>query len=391
MKMRVISRDKDKKLYDKNILTLRHVNVFVVDEVGALPNRSAIDSMESGQLNMKNRTGILISTAYPSLKNPMIEEVQYAKRVLDGSEDNPRLFSLLYEPDNTEDWLSDQTLLQANPLCYEVEENLKKLQDDRKVALSLGGEKKSTFLTKHLNIFIDDDLSNTYIPTKDVVKCRLVDENFNWYGQRVYIGVDLSQSNDNTSVAMVTYDEHTGEYVAKVWAFLPSFNIKEKKAKERIDYVREQENGLCFIVGENIIDYGFIEDFVIGLPDKYGVNILAIGYDRYNAMSSTQKWESHGFDTVEVRQHSSTLHPATKLLKEEILNQNFKYESNRILEANFGNARVTYDTNKNIYVNKKKSSGKVDMVVALINAMFLWNLEQIEGQSTYEDRGIIVL
>ena len=52
----------------------------------------------------------------------------------------------------------------------------------------------------------------------------------------------------------------------------------------------------------------------------------------------------------------------------------FSYTDNRLLEINFQNAKCTYDTNKNLYVNKKKSNGKVDMVVSLINACYL--LEQ---------------
>ncbi|WNM53127.1 terminase large subunit [Staphylococcus phage S-CoN_Ph11] len=42
----------------------RKANVFVADEVGALNNRYPIEAMESSQMNMINRTGILISTAY---------------------------------------------------------------------------------------------------------------------------------------------------------------------------------------------------------------------------------------------------------------------------------------------------------------------------------------
>ena len=41
------------------------------------------------------------------------------------------------------------------------------------------------------------------------------------------------------------------------------------------------------------------------------------------------------------------------------------------LEINFENARCTFDTNMNRYVTKKKSNGKVDMVVALINSIYL--------------------
>ena len=49
----------------------------------------------------------------------------------------------------------------------------------------------------------------------------------------------------------------------------------------------------------------------------------------------------------------------------------FEYEKNTLLEINFENARCTYSTNMNRYVTKKKSCGKVDMVVALINAVYL--------------------
>ncbi len=87
--------------------------------------------------------------------------------------------------------------------------------------------------------------------------------------------------------------------------------------------------------------------------------------------------ENAGYEMVEIKQHSSVLHPATKLLEEYILSKKFKYDENRLLEINFQNARCTEDTNKNKYVNKKKSEGKVDMVVALINAIYLLQQEQL--------------
>ena len=59
--------------------------------------------------------------------------------------------------------------------------------------------------------------------------------------------------------------------------------------------------------------------------------------------------------------------------------QEFVYDENRLLEINFENARCTEDTNLNKYVNKKKSSGKVDMVVALINAIYLVQQDLLYG------------
>ena len=137
----------------------------------------------------------------------------------------------------------------------------------------------------------------------------------------------------------------------------------------------------CIACGNRTVDYGVIEEFVFQLEETYGVIVDSIGYDRFNAMSSAQKWETgaitpegkyyHGIQTVEVRQHSDTLHQPTKLLFEKISNHELRYVSNELYEINYQNARCTRDTNKNRYVNKKKSSGKVDMVVATIDATYL--------------------
>ena len=92
-----------------------------------------------------------------------------------------------------------------------------------------------------------------------------------------------------------------------------------------------------------------------------------------------QKLEEHAIECVEIKQHSSVLHSPTKLLREKILSHRFKYDENLMLEINFQNARCTEDTNRNKYVNKKKSAGKVDMVVALINATYLVEQDMLFG------------
>ena len=113
------------------------------------------------------------------------------------------------------------------------------------------------------------------------------------------------------------------------------------------------------------------------IENKFGVNVVAIGYDRYNALSSAQKWENGDggkyapINCIQIRQHSDTLHAPTKFLKEKVLNGEVEYMKNNLLEINFQNARCVYDNNMNLYVNKKKSNGKVDMVVSIINATYL--------------------
>ena len=202
-----------------------------------------------------------------------------------------------------------------------------------------------------------------------VKRCRVTEDLNFWRGRRVWVGFDLSQTDDNTSVAMVT--EADGVIHAKVWGILPKDRVEIKSQKEGVDYKKLITAGNCFAEGEEVIDYGFVERWILGMAKRYGVEVMQVGYDRYNAISTVQKLEAEGMECVEVKQHSSVLHPPTKLLREAILKKEFAYDENRLLEINFQNARCTEDTNLNKYVNKKRSAGKVDMVVSIIIAVYL--------------------
>lgn len=345
-------------------------NAFIADEVGALPISYPIQAMRSGQLNILNKLGFIISTKYPTIDNPFEDEVAYAKKVLDGIVKDETYFSLLYEPDKTKGWETDDLILQqSNPVALEIPEIWDDLVKKRAYAIAVESAREN-FVTKHCNIIYQGVGTETYIDVKDVQECKVAD--IDWTGRVVYLGVDLSETTDNTSVAMVAVDDDD-KVIAKVFAFLPDGRIEEKTVSEKVPY-RELLGEHVIACGDRVIDYAVVEDFVASLEDRYGVEIQAIGYDRRNAMSSAQKWERMGYNVVEIRQHSSVLHPPTKLLREKVLSHEFQYTENRLLEINFQNARCAYDTNKNTYVHKKKSKGKVDMVVSLINAVYL--LEQ---------------
>ena len=354
--------------YSTSRLDGRLPNAFIVDEAGALPSSYAIESMKSGQLNILNKLGFIISTKYPTIDNPFEDEVNYSKKVLDGIEKDDTRFSLLYEPDKTNDWETDDMILkQSNPVALEIPEIWEDLVKKRAYAIAVESAREN-FVTKHCNVIYQGTGTETYIDVKDVQECKQA--KINWSGKVVYVGLDLSESNDNTSVSMVTVDDNNN-ILADSFAFIPEGRIEEKTVTEKVNYRELIRSGKVIACGDKVIDYAVVEDFILNLETKYGVQIQAIGYDRWNALSTAQKLERAGYNCVEIRQHSSVLHPPTKLLKEKILAKEFQYENNTLLEINFQNARCSYDTNKNMYVHKKKSTGKVDMVVSMLNAIYL--------------------
>ena len=366
--------------YSQDRMDGKIANAFLADEAGAM-DAYPIEAMRSSQITLKSKLGIIISTQYPNDGNAMIDEIDIAKKTLDGLLDNARRFALLYEPDDelltNDQWENnDLVIYQANPVAVNNKDVFNAIRDMRAMAV-LYENKRENFLCKHCNIKYKGLGVEGYVDINKVKACRIEDNPNWWRGRRVYLGMDLSQTDDNTAVAMVT--EEDGVIHAKVWGFVPADKVAYKSKKEGVDYKRLIAQGVCFACGDEVIGYDFVEQFILELQDKLGVVIVQVGYDRYNAISTVQKLEAAGIECVEVRQHSSVLHSPTKLLQEKILSRKFAYSENRMLEINFENARCTEDTNRNKYVNKKRSAGKVDMVVAIINGVYLQEQEDLYG------------
>lgn len=352
-------------------------SVFLADEVGALRTSYPIQAMRSGQITLKNKLGCIISTKYPTFDNPFEDEVKVAKDVLDGKLDDETVFSLLYEPDKTRDWMTDDGILeQANPAALEIPEIMDDLKRKRQFAITLPSAREN-FVTKHCNIIYQGAGTESYIDIGVVRKCSR--DKVDFTGLNVYVGVDLSMTNDNTAVAVVAYDSEREVLILHSMGFIPAARVDEKTAAENIPYYEFIQSGWCIACGELVIDYAAVEDYVTSIAERFGCKVMAIGYDRYNCLSSAQKWEADGYQTVEIRQHSSVLHSPTKRLKELFLSGKVEYQKNKLFEINVQNARCSYDTNMNMYLNKKRSSGKIDMVAAAINAVYLVEQSELLG------------
>lgn len=383
--------------YSEDRLDGKLPNAWLADEAGAMDNYP-IEAMRSGQITLAEPLGIIISTQYPNDDNGLIDEIDQSKKTLDGLFENKKRFSLLYEPDNQylsgNQWQTeDNIIFQSNPAAVNNARIFGRIKSLRTSAV-LYENKRENYLCKHNNIKYKGLGVLGYVEITKVRECRIERNDAFWRGKRVYIGLDLSQTDDNTSVAMATVED--GTLFARIMCFIPGGKIELKRDKEGVNYEKLIRAG-CVTAsdeGSELIDYAQVENYILTMQEKLGVEIMQVGYDRYNAISTVQKLEAGtmnengeivqpGLECVEIKQHSSVLHSPTKLLKEKILSGEFRYEENELLEINFENARCTKDTNLNMYVNKKKSAGKVDAVVALINATYLIEQQQLFGEENF--------
>nr|WP_207720411.1 terminase TerL endonuclease subunit [Clostridium gasigenes] len=359
-------------------------NIFLADEIGAMDDYP-VEAMRSSQITLDNKLGILISTQYPNDNNVLITEIDCAKRTLDGLIEDKRYFSLLFEPNiellSKDEWkTNDLVIYQSNPVAVSNKKMFKAIVKKRTNAI-LYASKRENYLCKHNNILYRGLGVDGYVNSDQIQACKR--KEWDWNGKDVYVGADGAETWDNSSIAMVAYDEETGEVHSKTWCFVQLDHVEEKSKVEKFDYEKSIENENTIVCGESVLDYEQFEKFVVDLPSKYGVNIVNIGFDIRNLRNSAQKWErDHYLETTEVTQLSSILHPTIKWLKELILNKKYCYSDNPALENNFVNCRVKEDANLNKYIHKKisvKTAGKVDMVFSNLNAMYLLREALITG------------
>ena len=137
-------------------------------------------------------------------------------------------------------WASDDIILKhANPVALEISEIWDDLLKKRARAISVESAREN-FLTKHCNIIYQGAGTESFIDIKDLQRCRV--NKIDWTGREVYVGVDLSMSNDNTAVAICA--EENGRILADVVCFIPEGRIDEKNKFEKLDYRRCCQRGI---------------------------------------------------------------------------------------------------------------------------------------------------
>lgn len=342
----------------------RKPNFWLCDEAGSLPTTYPIDAMKSGQINMKNRLGVIISTAYPTEINPMVDEVEYAKKVLDGAIEDETYFSLLYEPDNKNDWKSDLALYQSNPLALEIKENLDYLKKQRQEAIDKPSS-ETNFKTKHLNIFVNDTGGEGFIDFNDWKKTEV--EEIDFSGKEVVIALDLSVSIDLSSVN-ASYREGNN-YYSMSWGFLGRESLSERR--EKFNYIASEKRGECFINEGRIVDYNAIKDFILGFEDKYNCKIKCIISDPYNANELLRGLEEElGCDVIMLKQTYSNLSEPTKQMQRAIIEGRYFHKKSKLYDLHISDTQLSVGRSGDIMIDKsalrKKKGAHIDLVASSI-------------------------
>ncbi len=128
----------------------------------------------------------------------------------------------------------------------------------------------------------------------------------------------------------------------------------------------------------DVIDPTVMRDWLARDRDTFGY--FPIHFDPYGFEESRQRLEEDGFETVEVTQNFTGMAPATAHLEHLITEKRIRHNNNPCANWCLGNCTVRTDPHDRIMVDKMRSKGRIDFVVATI-----CGLTAIMGEETTDD------
>lgn len=172
--------------------------------------------------------------------------------------------------------------------------------------------------------------------------------------------------------------------------WIPEDNLTVRVNRDHVPYDVWERQGYLQTTEGNVVHYGFIEQFIESLGERF--NIREIAFDRWGAVQMVQNLEGMGFTVVPFGQGFKDMSPPTKELMKLVLEQKIAHGGHPVLRWNMDNIYIRTDPAGNIKADKEKSTEKIDGAVATIMALDrAIRCGNDHGASVYDERGLLFL
>ena len=365
-----------------------NVSGLVLDELHAQPNRSLVDVLTKGSGDARTQPlYFLITTAGTDRNSICYEYHTKAKDILGGRRIDPSFYPVIYGLNDDDDWNAEESWYKANPsLGYTI--TIDRVRDAHREALTNPAE-ENVFRQLRLDQWVGSVVA--WIPEHIYDRGNLPIDLDSLRGRECYAGLDLSSTSDITAFVLVFPPLHDGDkYIVVPHFWLPRETLDLRVRRDHVPYDVWERMGLFHVTEGNVVDYNFVRKTINELHTMY--NIKEIAADRWNATQLITDLIGDGFTVVPMGMGFKDMSPPMKELYKLLLEGKFIHGGNPVLRWMAGNVVAEMDAAENIKPSKKKSTEKIDGIVAWIMALDRVIRHEMQG-SVYDepDHDLIVL
>lgn len=339
--------------------------VFVVhDELGQVKgNRSQLyEALETATGAHDDPLSIIISTQAPTdgdLLSMLIDDAA-------GGHD-PRTKLFMYSAKESDNPFTKKAIRQANPAFGDFL-NAREVLDQAQAAKRMPS-REAAYRNLILNQRVHQE--TPFIPRAIWLENQAKPLDGAFTNSPLRLALDLSARNDLTALAIKA--ELDGIHHTRVEFFAPLLHVEDRSLRDRVPYDLWGDQGFITLTPGASVDYSYIAIRLAELCDLYDVE--AIFFDRWRIDVLQAELSRLGVELplIPHGQGFKDMSPALDMLEGELLNTRMRLGDNPVLNFCAANAVVTADEAGNRKLNKKKSTGRIDGMVAI--AMTFGNTE----------------
>lgn len=197
-------------------------------------------------------------------------------------------------------------------------------------------------------------------------------------GLPVYGGLDLSATQDLTALVLMARKD--GAWHVRPTFWLPAAGLGDKSREDRMPYDVWHREGFLATCPGSAISYEAVAYELRHVFQRYDIRKLA--FDRWNFRHLRPWLEKAGFTEaelakfVEFGQGFASMSPALRDLETALVEGKVRHGDHPVLAMCAANAVVKMDEAGNRKLNKARSSGRIDGMVALTMAFGVAPLEE---------------
>ena len=191
-------------------------------------------------------------------------------------------------------------------------------------------------------------------------------------GVPLYGGLDLSEAADLT--ALVLIGKRDGKWRVQPTFWLPSEGLSEKSVADRVPYDMWARQGYLQTTPGRSISYEFVASYLRDAFQRY--DIRKLGFDRWNFRHLVPWLLKAGIGEQFVKDHfvefgqgMQSMSPALRDLEQVLLEGELAHGNHPVLTMCVTNTVITIDDAGNRKPSKRKSTGRIDGMIALAMAV----------------------
>ncbi|HGY2543973.1 MULTISPECIES: terminase large subunit [Citrobacter] len=366
----------------------------IIDEYHEHDTDHMYEAMTMGMGARSQPLTLIITTAGTSLESPCYDKDKEVKEALSGIVSNDRLFGMIYELDDGDDWTDPKNLIKANP-NLDVSIKYSDLVELLEVAKQVP-RKVNAFKTKRLNIWVSGKSAYYNMTQWQAAEDKsLRYEDF--AGEDYYLGLDLAQRLDLNAGVGVFVREIEGKkhyYCIRPKFWVPEDTVRStdpKIAKTADRYVKFVEMGVLEATDGAEADYREILASIIDLQDIHKVRISEIPIDPSGATALSHELQDNGFEPISIRQDYTNMSPPMKELEAALAGGRFHHDGNPVLSWCISNVigKTVPGSDDIVRPTKGDKQSKIDGATALFMAIGRAMLNgRVSNSSVYDEEDI---